>query len=386
MVRLRDAAGRVGANLMELEQAPTRALLDAADLDGETATRWARGRTALAHLFAWYASLAALLDKATAVRGTRSTLAAARVAELSDLLLGPSLALSEAAVPLAERELLARSSAMVRTTPDDLLVRMADEYRDVRDVVVQVEWAWSELLPRCRQARDRASAVAELLGQDELSERAELDGWTAELDELCRCLRTDPLSAGAAPLTSIEDHLSRLMREREVLDDLRRRWLEVDAAARARLGELERLDAGTTAHHREIAKKVICARPAPAALDELAQQLAQIERGAQDGRWAVVSSELAGWHQAVDDTTTRLVDGAVADRASLDARRQLRGLVDAYLGKARSLGCLEDARVGELLADLQEELYAAPTDVEHATELVHQLQIALSVPTGELPR
>ena len=76
--RLRSAAERIGANLLELDQDPTRALLDAAALGGDSATRWERARTALAALFQSYAELTAVLDRAATVRA-----AAARSAHLA---------------------------------------------------------------------------------------------------------------------------------------------------------------------------------------------------------------------------------------------------------------------------------------------------------------
>jgi hypothetical protein len=385
LARLREAAARVGANLIELEQAPTTALLEAADLAGETAVRWTRARLALAQLFTSYASLVSVLDAATTVRGARSTLAPSKVAELTALLLGPSIALSDDAMPLAERDLLAQSRALVRTNPDDLLVRMTDEYRDVRDVVVEVDRVWDELLPRTRQAQARASAIAELLDGDDLSTER-LGEWIAELDDLCHQLRTDPLSADGGPLESIEHHLSRLSKDRAALEQLRRRWSDVSATARLRMEELARLDAAMAAQQRETAEKVVCAVRAPAALEPLSQGLARIEHAARAGRWMLVSNELDGWHRAVDDATARLMQDAAEDRAALEARRQLRGLVDAYVGKARALGHLEDALVDGLVASLEEELYRAPTDLLHATELMHRLQVAFAAPTEALPR
>ena len=69
--RLRGAAERIGANLLELDQDPSRALLDAASLQGESAARWDGARLVLAGLFLSYAALTAVLDRAATVRGTQ---------------------------------------------------------------------------------------------------------------------------------------------------------------------------------------------------------------------------------------------------------------------------------------------------------------------------
>ena len=109
--------------------------------------------------------------------------------------------------------------------------------------------------------------------------------------------------------------------------------------------------------------------------------LDRIEDAAHDGQWAVVSSEswTGGARPSKDNREVR--DGAAADLALLKDRRRLRGLLDAYIARARALGRLEEAGVGQLLAAAQDELYQAPTDLDHATELLQQLQRALAVST-----
>ncbi|HVM64514.1 MAG TPA: hypothetical protein VMU14_06605, partial [Acidimicrobiales bacterium] len=67
--RMRAAADRVRANLVDLEHDPHRQLLDSAPLTGETAARWAAGRAALEELWAWFVRLTEVLDRAEAVHG-----------------------------------------------------------------------------------------------------------------------------------------------------------------------------------------------------------------------------------------------------------------------------------------------------------------------------
>lgn len=379
--RLRDAVRRVGANLIELEAAPARAMLDTVALDGATAVRWSDGRATLAQLFGWYASLMAVLDIAVATRGTRPSVPASKVTTLTELLLGPSVALSDGSIPLAGRELLSHSRAIARVTPDELLEHMADGYRNVRDVVVDVARAWDELLLRAEMARAQASALAELIDDADRTATSQLDGWMTELDELCGRLATDPLSVDAGSLERIEDEQSRVAHERAAVNELRRTWPQAAIAARSRLDRLEALVDSTAVQHRETARRVVGAVGVPVARDALSYALDRIEDAARDGQWAVVSSELDRWSATVETTNREVRDGAAADLALLEDRRQLRGLLDAYIAKARALGRLEEAGVGHLLAAAQDELYQAPTDLDHATELLQQLQRALAVST-----
>jgi hypothetical protein len=386
LYRLHEAVVRVGANLVELEAVPARAMLDTVSLDGATAVRWSDGQAMLGQLFGWYASLTALLDAAVAARGTRPSVSASKVATLTELLLGPSVALSDGAIPLAQRDLLSHSRAIARVTPDELLGHMADGYRGVRDVLVDVARAWDELLPRAEVARAEASALAELIDDADRTARSQVDGWITELDELCGRLATDPLSVDAGSLDRIEAAQSRVAGERAAVGELKRRWAQKATAARARLDQLEALVDSTAAQHRETAQRVVGSVPVAVPFDVFSKELAGIEDAARDERWAVVSTELDRWTASVDAATREVQDGAAADLALLDGRRQLRGLLDAYIAKARALGRLEDGEVGPLLATAQDELYQAPADLDRATELLQQVQRALAVSTEGVRR
>src|SRR5262245_57536949 len=89
--RLRAATDRAGANLLELDQSPSRALLAAARLEGLSAQRWAEADRALAGLFQSYAGLSAVVEAAVAARGSGAAVPASRRGELEHLLVGPSI-------------------------------------------------------------------------------------------------------------------------------------------------------------------------------------------------------------------------------------------------------------------------------------------------------
>ena len=69
---LRRATERAGANLLELDQSSSRALLAAARLEGLSAERWSEAEAALAGLFQSYAALSGVVDAAAAARGSGS--------------------------------------------------------------------------------------------------------------------------------------------------------------------------------------------------------------------------------------------------------------------------------------------------------------------------
>ena len=135
LARLRAAAERIGINLLELDQAPTRTLLDAAPLRGGSAARWAEARTTLAELFQSYAALNAVVEQAVAARGSRASVSPGREAELARLLTGPSVEVPGPHVPIDERDLLAASTLVRRCTPDELVAQMAERFDLVRQVI-----------------------------------------------------------------------------------------------------------------------------------------------------------------------------------------------------------------------------------------------------------
>ena len=153
--RLRAAADRAGANLFELDQSPSVALLDA----GRPRRGRARG-VGPRPKRRWPSSssrspaLVRVVDAAVALRGSRPTLSASRRADLAARARGPSVELPERAVPLAERDLVSGSRTLHRCTADELLASMAQSFDVVRSVVVAAAEAWDDGGP-ARAARPR---------------------------------------------------------------------------------------------------------------------------------------------------------------------------------------------------------------------------------------
>ena len=170
--RLRDASGRIAANLVELEIDSSRQLLEATNLAGESAARWSAASAALTELWQWHGLLEALLERAADVRGPRHS------DELRALLEGTSIELSTTDVPLADRDLLGSPQTSARCSPDELLVRMSTAFDGVKTAMSQIGAAWEMLIPRLDAARgvlvDSTSLAAELgePGRRDLDEAA----------------------------------------------------------------------------------------------------------------------------------------------------------------------------------------------------------------------
>lgn len=370
LAQLHEAAERISANLVDLEIDSGRRLLEASKLEGESAARWSDANAALTELWRRHGLLESLLSRADELRGAR------RTDELLSLLTGQSIELASSEVPLAERNLLAPPEATDRCSPDELLAGMSGAFDEVKTVVSRIGAAWDRLMPAVDNARrmlGQASRLADELGQ---RDRADLAAAGRELSALGDRVSTDPLSVQVAELDELTRRLEQIGAE-----------LDADAALKsgfeARILEardlLERLDSQCRAAlvaHDELLVKISgpAAPPAPAGYEHGEQELAEITALAKGGAWSQARSALDAWKARVEgrlDAATRSLE---ASRAPIEARNQLRALLDAYQVKAQAVGMVEDTAVAESFARAQAVLYDAPTDLAVAAQLVRGYQ------------
>jgi hypothetical protein len=371
---LHEAAERISANLVELEIDSSRQLLEASTLEGESAARWSAASDALTELWRRQGLLEGLLERADKLRGSR------RADELRSLLDGHSIELTSATVPLAERDLLGSPQVAERCSPRELLSTMSSSFDEVKTVVAQIGGAWETLVPKLDAARrllQEANRLAEELGE---SGSHELESASQALSALSDSVTSDPLSVAADDV----DGLARGLRA--IRDDLEgsaalKRGFEARILDARQL--LERLRAavqeGRAAHDELIVKiSVPSAPPAPQANDELDTELTEIAELSHQGAWREARRSLADWTartEALLDAARRALE---ASRAPIEARNQLRALLEAYQVKAKRLGVLEDPELAEIIGRAQQVLYTAPTDLSVAAQLVRSYQQALS--------
>jgi hypothetical protein len=390
LARLRGAAEAIGANLLEVELDPNRGLLDSSALEGESATRWGEASTTLAQLWQWHALLEQLLDRAVKLRGTRPRLPEKRVEELRELLEGASIELSSELVPLQQRDLLGGAQAALRCTPDELIERSSAAFDEAKTVLAAAGNAWDALAPRLHAARATLQESAELGGA--LGEGAPpgLDRARARLSELTEKLSKDPLSVDGEEVAELERSLQAVRGDLESIDQLRRELDTLLADARELLEELRRVAGeGTDAHEQAILKIAAPAIPEPLSLDSaLESQLQDVEKIARHGAWREARAVLEQWTTRVRSLLEQARQIACENRAPIETRNELRGLLDACRAKATRLGLIEDLQLSGMFEQAHESLYTAPTDLVKASELVHRYRHALgqSVPPREMLR
>jgi len=379
LARLRAAAEAIGANLLEVELDPNRNLLDSSALEGESATRWGEASTTLAQLWQWHALLEQLLDRAVKLRGTRARLPEKRVEELRELLEGASIELSSEHVPLEQRDLLGGVQAALHCTPEDLLQRSSAAFDEAKTVLVAAGNAWDALLPRLDAARSTLQQSAELGGALGEGEPPGLDRARARLSELTEKLSKDPLSVSDEEVAELERSLQALRCDLKSLDQLRREFATQLADARKLLEELRRVvREGCEAHEQVLVKVGAPSVPEPLSLDEaLESPLEDVEKIARHGAWREARAVLEEWTNRAQSLLDKAERIALENRAPIEKRNELRGLLDACQAKALALGLIEDLDLSGMFREAQESLYTAPTDLTKASELVDSYRKAL---------
>jgi hypothetical protein len=381
---LHRACERIGANLLELELDSRRELLEGIALEGESAARWSAASATLLELWRRHGLLQELLERADALRGKRGRLPDDRKTKLEQLLRGPSVVLTPGSDALEQRALLGTSRGTVRSTPDDLLSRMAADFDEVTATLAELAGAFGELTPRVAAC---GNTLREAAARAAGAESDALEAACRRHAALTALLARDPMAVAEEDVGALETTAAALMREATAVAELRDGVDERLARGRELLGAVERAgEEALDARAETLAKILEPDVSEPPAVAELATGLARVERLTQARRWREAYDELVRWTRGAEAALDRSRAVAAANRAPVEARNQLRGRLDAYHAKARSLRLIEAPGVAELHEQAQRVLFEAPTDLARADELVARYQRALSArpaTTGE---
>jgi hypothetical protein len=373
--RLREAGERVAANLVELEIDSSRELLEARTLTGESAARWSTASAALTDLWEWRGLLERFLERADELRRSPR-----RANELQSFISGPSIELARSQVPLAERDLLGASEVTVRCTADELFERMSCAFDGVKTVVAEFGQAWDTLAPRLTAARgvlDQTHALAASLGE---SGRTDLNEVADRLSRLRAALTGDPLSVAPADVERLIDSLEAIRRDLEATGALRHDLDARLAESRALLTQMHAaVDEGRAAHEELLVKIAVPSAPAapevPAGLDGELDRIAALARS---GEWRAARRRLDRWTAQAREVLDHAQRILRANRAPIEARNQLRALLEAYQVKAGRLGAVENPELAQIFARAHQALYTAPTDLGLVAQLVRRYQEILS--------
>jgi len=382
----------IQSNLLDLDGSFGKRLLTGAKLTGQSQQRWAAADADMTALWETFNAYSAVVDRIADLGSGAARATAARLADLSALLYGPSVRL--ATPPLARRELTATANTDV--TIAVAVTAMKGAYARVAAVCDAAEAIWNQIADGLSQAGaslERAQQDAAGLVDADLASSLEIA--QANLAQLRETLNTDPLAlspAGAAGNASATA-LARLQQQ-------------VDAVA-SRAGELGRLRAdadqriaavtgavrtaedawqdATAAQERAAAKITGRAAQPLAGPAELQRRLAGLSELRAAGRWSRLDAELQALGQDAAAAERRYRDAGRAAAADLDRRDEMRGLLDAYKAKAAQLGAAEDLHLAGLYEQARATLWTAPCDLAAADAAVRNYQqavLALSAAGG----
>ena len=379
-----ERLNRVDANLLELDQHSAMRDLERGPLTGLTARRAASALQELRELFDQRGRLREVLDRARRTRAgmIRRFPARDRLAEIDDLLRGPSIRLPAETAPLGDRALLS-DAAGVSLSPDALLVRMQQAFEAARDTVLSAAEAWERLYPALSTLDDELAHFDALTAHLGVALTDELALLQARVMGLRGRLAADPLGVAVELDAEVLPRLTEL-RERVKRHGGSRRGLERElAGARLLLGEVRAaaLDlARTETRAEELAGLTAVVGPNSGDIDGLATWLATLEATAVAGKYAAATVGLARWQETV-----------LAERLRLDGRRQqLLQLIDQHgelLGRVRARSAQLAARPGEgrnalllrLLAEAEQLLLVRPARLGDARDLLAVVERDLAV-------
>jgi hypothetical protein len=384
----RDA---IQANLLELDGSFGKRLLAGAALTGQTKVRWDKAARTLASLWELYSAYSAVVDRAAEAVAGR--LGPRELAQVTELLAGPSVQLDRSPdplAPLAGRDLADTGREQLTLTVT--VARMRRSFADLTEVVTTAEQVWNEMagpLDAAGEQLARMTPLAATLGDEALAGNlAAAEGTLARLRDV---LNADPLSlwqgssdpgrarvdtSGADRLrervAAAEARVDELVRLR---DDARDRIAEVAAAAAA--ARAARDDA--MAAWRRAAEKFAAGAlpPEPPDIADLSARLAGLDALLTAGRWPRLSSELDEVEHGLAAVTAQFRDTERAALALLSRREELRGLLDAYQAKAARLGAAEDSGLTERYNRARGLLWTAPCDLVAAQDAVTGYQQAV---------
>jgi len=288
----------------------------------------------------------------------------------------------EAALGRNDREGVAR---LVDVSGPLLRTLEADAER-ASTLIAQLGTAWRNAVPRLDALRGRlvkAGDTAETLG---MPGDPELAAARTVVDDVTAQATSDPLGAhldeAERLVARVEERLASLARTRAGIGT------DLDAAA-TRLEELERLITAGAGAKAAAEDRIVDPGGLVAPLDlstldtgdrALRPWLARIRSQAHAGAWPAAAKSLEQWLEEAGALRARADAVAAANRAPLQRRNDLRGLLDAFRAKAGALGLAEDPGLTSLYRSAREALYAYRCDVRRAEVLVREYGKAIELP------
>jgi hypothetical protein len=377
----------VQANLLDLDGSFGKRMLAGAKLAGETQRRWTAIEAELARLWETFTAYSAVVDRAAGIVASLGRLPGAKLDEVSALLTGPSVRLTQA-TPVGQRQLT--SGATTDLTLREAVSEMKHAYADASALCTRAETIWNEISDGLQQAGaslEEAKRMSAGLAGTGLADAGLADALAAaesSLGELRDTVNTDPLALWQHGHTDT----GRLDRLRERVTAVSVRAAELarlrDGAGRRIAALTAAISAATAARQDAAAAQDRAAariagagtQPLPD-LGKLTSAVAAVTELQAAGRWTRLATELDAVEKDAATATQRCREAERAAAAQLDRRDELRGLLDAYKAKAAGLGGAENAELEAAYGQARDVLWTAPCDLARAAAAVTGYQQAV---------
>ncbi|OLB63958.1 MAG: hypothetical protein AUI10_13145 [Actinobacteria bacterium 13_2_20CM_2_72_6] len=376
------AHDRIAAAMFTIDSHPALAYLRGGGLAGLTQARWAALQPEVDRLWAQFAVLGDLLERARGIRGQRrpddDDWAALR------LMCGePVVALDATGMPAEAGN--AAPAARVRLW--DLAGQLERRCATVTGHLSDVDSSWSVVAGRYAPLTQDVDALVAQAASVGLADAAE--PLSATLAEVARSDLGDPLSAApggrlsASAQVRLDGVVARMAQLRDrvgqlvgIRDGYPRRVAELRALVDAVATAEERLTGSYARAVDRIADTGL--PPVPEAARVLQGRLADLDRLHREGRWGPLVDAAATLERSATRARARADELREAADGLLARRDELRGRLEAYRAKAATLGYAEDEELTELHTRARELLYTAPCDLRAATRATFAYQQALA--------
>lgn len=378
-------------NLMSLQSESTYRVLTGSggatrvQIVGETAARVEPALAAMRAMFEQFGVLHSTVDRASKIREGLPSLFGGdeKIAEIQHVLFGRSIEPPAVDVPLAKRTLLSGAPSPQRLSLEELLAPMVRTFSEARDAVLTVDRVWQEIALRATRAEERLQQLAvraQSVGCGPASAAAAaLTAASALVAKANEQLRVDPLGAMTFFHSQLEPDFARLNNLVEAAERVARELHRAHAVLEGlAVIHREALDASAEAKAKIAPKQGL---PLPVGEEKIArlrEWLDQLDRRWREDARETVAAGLRNWHEAAcvvgkEDTAARDMS-----RSAVEARRELRGRLEALKAKARVVGVAEVAAVAAIASEAESVLANKPTDLERAAAGVAAYASALS--------
>lgn len=362
---------RFSLYLADLDQHVSHRLLRETNLVGRTRRRWDHAKTYVHDLWKVHDAFAAVLERATELRGSERADGALQNV-LTEILTGPSIEIRPEKQPPGEQH--PSEGGVERLTTAEAIARMESDFYEATEVISAVETVWDALYPRLSELEatwQEIGTLSDMVGLDE-EEYEELRG---RLRHSERTVRQDPLRLvedGRVDTSVLEE--SRVLLERvrgELRDALRMRDSYAEGVERlnSAIDDVQETIERCVRLRQQVVMKIASpvAVSIPNPIPELRRGIAEMGELRTRGRWRELGALLGGLQRKVHEAADNARESEANLTGLLERRAELRGRLNAYRAWAVRLGLADRERLSELHGQVHRELWATPCDLRAAT-------------------